>query len=439
MALSMYHKVTNFNDLNENALFNVMEYLTVEELCVVKGVCRRLRKMAIRTFERRYAGAVHFDDLIFNMPEIVRIIKCFGPIINSVTVNGSVAWVLNTSILTMLIQKCGKLKKLKLICFHFDKPEIAIMKTLVQHLETIELLYCTMEMKHGVNYNIFLKVAAEMKELVFVGYDQEIDMKFLNKKWSSMEKLTIIAARLTDEEVLGHFLRKNHWSIRQFNYMPNASLSSDRAWISAFDMHAPCLVDISIELNKNIDYIHLFRSLTNLQRVVIRCQEYNKPIHDVVGQLAKLKALKVLGLWNISFREFLTLPKVNNIETLEIREIKSMFGLEAMAHELIKQWNDVKNLYLDYTAVHDADDIKVLANNVMQIKNLFLCNIRGFFIIPTETRYQSWCSKRMDPLNVFVDSRYLMQRRIDDPNQLIVFQPFKDRFCQMVNVICADH
>lgn len=135
--MALTHKVTNLNDLSDTALLSVMEYLSIDELCVVKGVCHRLRKMASRTFERRYDGAVHFDDLMFNMPEIVRIIKCFGPIIKSVTVHGSIAWELNTTILTLLTQKCSKLKKLKLICYHFDKPEIAIMKTLAQHLEVI--------------------------------------------------------------------------------------------------------------------------------------------------------------------------------------------------------------------------------------------------------------------------------------------------------------
>ncbi|XP_055326955.1 uncharacterized protein LOC129580505 [Sitodiplosis mosellana] len=435
---SKNHKATDFNDLCETSLLNVMEYLSVEELCVVKGVCRRLRKMASRTFERRYAGAVHFDDLMFNMPEIVRIIKCFGPIINSVTVNGSIAWELNTSILTMLTQKCSKLKKLKLICYHFDKPEMAIMKTLVQHLETIELLYCTIATKHGVNYNVFLKVADELRELVFIGRDQEVDLKFLNKKFSSMQKLTIISARLTDEEVLGHFLRKNR-SIKHFNYMPNVPLSYGRSWTSSFDNIVPRLTDISIDLNKNIDYVYLFSSFTQLRRVVISCQGYSEPIHDVVSQLAKMNTLKVLGLWKFGFRELLTLPKVNNIETLELRKIKSLFDLKALSHELNKQWGHVKNLYLDHTAVRDANDIEVLVNSVMQVKNLFLCDLRGFFIMPTATKYYLWCSNRMMPLNIFVDSHYLMQHTVSDPNQTIVFQPFKDRICQMVNVICADH
>lgn len=433
---SKHHTVTNFNDLCDTFLLDVMKYLTIEELCVVKGVCRRLCKMAIKTFARRHAGAVHFDDLIFNMPEIVRIIRCFGPIIKSATVNGSIAWDLNTSILTMLTQKCRKLKKLRLVCFNFDKPEMSIMKTLVQSLQTIELLFCTVADKYGVNHSVFLKTADEMKELMIIGHDQMIDLKCLNKRWTAMEKLIVISAKLTDEEVLGHFLRKNR-AIKHFSYMPNAPLSCGRSWIDSFDNIAPYLSEICIELNKNNDYVQLFSSLTKLQRVVIRCQGYNGPIHDIFAQLAKINSLKVIGLWNISFPEFLTLPKLSNIETLELREIKSLFDLKTMTNEINKQWCNVENLYLDHTTIRDVNDVEVLVKNVKQLKNMFLCNIRGFFIIPDAIQYNIWCSIRTNPLNIFVDSRYLTQQTISDPSQNIVFQSFKNRTSEMVNVICA--
>lgn len=431
-----YRSVTRFRDLDETALLKVMEYLSLEELCAVKGVCRHLRKIAIRTFNRRYAGAVHFDDLMFNMPEIMCTIKCFGSCIESATINGSVAWELNTSILEMLMQNCGRLKKLRLICFHFDKPEIAIMKTLVQQLEIIEFLYCTMDIKFGINYNIFLKAADKMKELVFIGQDQEIDLKCLNKKFLAMEKLEIISVRLIDEEVLGYFLRKNR-AIKHFSYMPNTPMTTGRAWTHSFDYFAPYLSEISIELNKNIDYIHLFSSLIKLQRVVISCQGYNKPIYGIITQLAKMNTIKVLGLWHIPFGEFLTLPKLNNIETLELRKIKSLIDLSDMTNELNKRWKNVENLYLDYTAIREANDVEMLVENNNQLSNLFLCDIRGFFIMPNAIQYDRWCSKRCNPLNIFIDSRYLMQHTFSNQSQAIVFQPFRSRINQMLNVICG--
>lgn len=431
--------VTNINDLSESALLEVMEYLSLEELCVSKGVCRRFRKAANQTFERRYAGEVHFDDLIFNMPEIVCTINCFNPLIKSVIVNGSVAWELNTSILTMLIKKCNQLKKIRLICFQFDKDEMPIMKTLVQRLETIELLYCTMATKRGVNYNVFLKLAEKMKELVIIGHEQEIDLKCLNKRWAAMNKLEIISARLTDEEVLGHFLNKNPL-VKYFSYMPNALRSSGRPWVDPTNINfATNLTEISIELNKNIDYDFIFHSLKKLQRIVIRNQGYDKPIHNIISHLAKLKTLKVVGLWNINFCDFLTLPKLNNIHTLELREIKSVFELKNMIYVLNKNWLSVKNLYLDHSLVRHAKDVEVFVENVDQLENLFLCNMRGFFIIPNIMQYNIWCSRRMNPLNIFVDSRHFMEYTTIDQNQEIVFKPFKSRIIQMVNVICGDN
>lgn len=427
-------KISTLNDLDDFILLRCIEFLSLDDLCSIKGVSRRFQILANDTFERRFASQIHFENLIEKMPEISRTIKCFGNIITNVALDGSFVWDLNTSILKLLSKNCSKLKKLRLICLHFDKIEISIMKKLAKNLETIELFYCTINIKYGVNYNVFLKEADKMKEFVFIGRDEVIDLKCLNKCWTYMEKLEIMSARLVDEEVLVQFLRKNR-KVKHFGYMSNLKKSS---WIDSFDNNALYLTELSIELNNNnINYMDLISGLTNLRRIVINCQGYDKSINELVGVLSKMKTIEVFGLWNASFHDFTTLQQFPNLQTLELRKMNTFYHLNTMILALQNSWNQVKNIYLDYSVICNANDIGLLVEEMEKIENIYLCDMKGFFLMPHAMQFQSWCKNRLNPLNIFVDSRYFVQHAFLGSSQKIVFQPFKDRISQIVNVICS--
>lgn len=430
---TVHGKTPTIRDLNASLLLNVAKFLSLGELCTVKGVCKRFRMTAIEMFRQRYEESIHFDDLMFNMHHVLRVIRCFGPHMTSLTVDGSFALDLNETILTSLIKRCQNLKKLKLICFHFDKSTVAIMKALVPRLEVIEFLYCTIESKvHGVNYNVILKAADRMKELAIIGNGQEIDLKVLNKKWNGMQRLEIVSVRVTDEEVLGRCLEKNT-SIKHFSYMPNEP--SQHPCMQTISNFGNYLEEFVIELNKCIDYVPLFESLQSLRRIVINCQGYNEPIQPLVDILARRSKLEVFGLWNVDVCELTKLPKMDKIKTLELRKLKNLGNKEILAYALVNSWTNTENLYLDHTTIHDGTDLEIFVEGWGKLKNLFLCDIRSFFIMPSSTQYKSWCTSRKDNLNIFVDSRYLTQDETVKYDLKIAFKPFKNRISQFVNVI----
>lgn len=437
MANRLMFEVTNFNNLNDNVLLKCFGFLSVDELCTVKAVCKRFRQAANKSFKRRYADSIQFDDLIFNIQDIVRVIRCFGSQIRSVIINGSVMWDLNLTILLLLHENCENLKKLRLICFNFDKSQTVIMKNLVQRLETIELYYCTIEsVSFGVNYNVMFKRANKIKELVMIGQNQEIDVKFLNKTWPHMEKLELFSVSVTDEEVLGSFLRKNR-SVKYFGYMPNVNCTGE--WVESCNSYIPSLVDLSIQLKKpSVQYVDLFNELRHLRRIAINCYQNSNPIIELVNILAKFRKLEVFSLWCIHIDRFFNFPELN-VKTLELREMIIMNERKSLVIELIHRWEGIENLYVDHTIIRHADDLGVFVKNLHKLKNLYLCEMKGFFIMPTSKQFELWCTKRPKKLNIFIDEAYLPRSGIIHGDQKIVFKPFKNRMSQMVNVLCSAH
>ncbi|XP_031638725.1 uncharacterized protein LOC116350887 [Contarinia nasturtii] len=437
----MSRKELSLNDLGDKFLLNSMLYLPLNELCVMKGVCQKFRILANKAFKRRSGGQIRCDNLIENFQQIAHILRCFGSTIKGVTIDGSFVWDLNTSLLTLLNEHCTKLTKLRLVCLHFEKADINIMKTLIQRLESMEMFYCTIATARGINYNVFLKEAHFLKEFTFIGQEQVIDLKCLNNRWPYMEKLQIISAHLDEEEILNQFLRKNQ-TVKYFCYTPNILHPIKRSWCPWTKMQTidflSDLVELSIELNKTTKYQPIFKDLIKLQRIVINCQAYNKPIDELVEILAKKKSLNVLGLWNLEFDDISTLPKLTNIVTLELREIKPKVDQKTLSAALKTQWNTVKNLYLDYTTVRDVDDLEFFVVKGTQLENLYLCNVKGLFIMPDHEQYDTWCTKRRKHLNIFIDPFYLMkQQSYFGKNKKIQFKTFKEPIGQYVNVICG--
>lgn len=432
-------KLSSLNDLDNSSLKKLFERLPTEDLCTMKGICTRFRLLANKTFKRHHANDIIFENPIENMVQTTRIIKCFGRLITSVTIEGSVVWDLNTSTLQLIAQHCSsKLVKLRLFYFHFDKQTVAVMKTLASKLTTIELLYCSVDLKqHGVNYNVAFKAVENLKEFVIIGGTEDLDLKFLNKKWPALEKVELISVQLIDELNLAQMLKKNR-EMKYFSYLPNVPVQAKFTWMKWFDSYELGIEDLSIELIDNIDYVQLFSRLTNLRRIVISCKGYNKPIHSLVTILSKIKTLEVFSLWNVDFFQLLTMPKLQNIKTLELRDIHLVFDRNALVHELSKQWGKVENLYLDHSVVRGAEDLGLFVQNIPQLKNLFLCDMKTFHLLPDTMQFNVWCSRRFIQLHVYVDARYLTHRAITGPNRPIVFRAFKDRISQTVNVLCSN-
>lgn len=437
MATKM-SKISSLNDLDNSALMKLFERLSTEDLCTMKGICTRFRLLANKTFKRHHANDIIFENPIENMVHTTRIIKCFGKYITSVTIAGSVAWDLNTSTLQLIAQHCGsKLKKLRLLYFHFDKQTVAVMKTLASKLTIIELLYCSVDLEqHGVNYNVAFKAVENLKEFVIIGGTEEMDLKFLNKKWPALEKVELISVQLTDELILAQMLKKNRVMVH-FSYVPNVPVTTKNAWINWFDNHELGLKDLSIELIDNIDYVPLFSRLKYLRRIVISCKGYNKPIHPLVTILSKVKTLEVFSLWNVNFCQLLTMPKLQHVKTLELREMHSVFDRNALVYELSKQWGKVENLYLDHSVVRGAEDLGLFVQNIPQLKDLFLCDMKTFYLLPDTMQFNVWCLRRFIQLHVYVDARFLTHRATTD--RQIVFRAIKDRISQAVSVLCSSN
>lgn len=427
---------SSLNDLNDKAILKLMEQLSLDDLCTMRGVCKRFRHLAKKTFRCHHAKQMEFDDLLLNWQTISRVIQHFGPMIESITINGSIAFELNTSVLQMLRKYCTyKLKQIRLNCIYFDKPTATAMKELAETLETIELFYCKTDSKLvGANYGTMFRNADSLKELVIVGNNDEIDLKFLNKKWTSIEKLEIVSPQLADENVLSLFLKKNP-TVRCIGYLPRDPIKNAQSWLQALTS-TPDVEELSIELNTKINIASTLSKLKKLRRIAINCRGYNKSIHDVITALTKIATLEVLTLRNVEFRELVTLPKLPNIKTLELREVKSLFDRQVLVSELAKQWNHVENLCLDHSVVSSANDIEIFVENLPQLKNLFLCNMKSFYIMPNAMLYLSWCQQRINQLHIFLDARFLAECGIIDRSQKIVFQPMKNHIAQNIHVLC---
>lgn len=437
MALKHW-KIPSLDDLDDKTILILFARFTLDDLCTMRGVCKRFRYLANKTFRHNFANRIHFDDLLMNISPATRIIHHFGQFMKSITINGSVAYPLNTSILQSLDNHCGsKLKKLRLICIYFDKPTHAVVKALVERLETVELMYCIIDSEQkGANYGTIFRSARLLKELVIIGRNEEINLKFLNKKWTFIEKVEIVSVQLDDETVLSNFLKKNS-TIRCLSFLPVVPFQCKDSWIKELQ-NTPDMEEISIDLNPNINIAHVLSKLTKLRRIAINCRGYNKPIHQIINVLTKIATLEVLSLSHVRFHEFVTLPKLPHINTLELREVESNVNQEILAIEFHKQWKNLENLWLDHSIVCNANHMGIFVGLPM-LKTLNLCNMKSFCLMPDAIQYQSWCSKRTKQLQIFVDSRYLARHGVINSIQPIVFRPFKDSLAQTVNMFCSAH
>lgn len=432
-------QTSSLDNLDNNCLMKLLEQLPIADLCTMAGVCHRFRSLARSTFKRCHAKNIIFGNPIENMASITRIIKCFGGLMKSIVIEGSVVWDLNFSILKLLNEYCGaKLKKLRLTFFHFDKSSTTVMKTLAASLTTIELLYCTVDAdQHGVNYNVAFKSVENLKEFVVIGGTADISLRFLNQQWPALKKVELCSVQLTDESVLAQMLKKNR-DIQYFGYFPMTSRLNQQPWVQSFDGFTPKLEDLSIELNQKISsatYVQLLSGLTNLRRIAINYNGYKKPIYKIIETISKYKTLEVVSFWNIDFCQFLTIPEIKNIKTLELRGINSIFDRCPLVNELIKHWNMVEHLYLDHSVIRSANDMELFVENIDQVKHLYLCDMKTFSLMPDQKQFNSWCSKRSETLHIHVDSRYMMGQQMSDESQLIVFHAIESRIKQTVNVL----
>lgn len=423
-------------DINNEILNKCFNLLSIDDLCTAKGVCKIFRSLAETAFKHRHGINIIFDDPITNTQRTTRIIKCFGQCMESVTIDGSIAWDLNTSTLSLIHQHCTrKLNKLRLICVHFDKSTIKVLQQLVPRLEEIEFCYCTIE--SGQRYTTIFKSAEKLRTLIIIGMGREIDLRFLNKKWPNLERLEIISERLLNETVLTQFLKQNR-AIKHLSYLPNTLPIGKLSWLE----HMPDLEHLSIELNKNYDYVKLFLGLKKLQSIIIRYQDYEKPIDRLMVILSKIPTLETISLWSVGFHHILSFSSFKHVKTLELRDVKFVIDRRVVAYEIQRQWN-VENLYFDISAVRSVDDVEIYVEHFDNLRNLFLCDMRTSVIssvelMPTNTRYKLWCSKRiMKPLCIHIDSNYLQTRAFTDPSENVVFRAFKNHLCQTLNVISS--
>lgn len=432
-------KPQSLNDLSDEILMNIMFWLPIEELCTLTGVCKRFRLLACTVFKQHYAQHMMFADPIDRISQTTRIIKCFGQFIEYVTLDGSIVWQLDQSILKLIEQYCRSLKKLRLVRIHFDKMSIAIIKALVVKLNVIEFLYCTIESNQfRVTYNIALKDVINLKELVIIGESTEIDLKFLNKKWPEVEKLEIIGPQVANQQtILAQFLKKNP-GVKYFSYLPDKPTPTATSWMKLFDNDIRYNIqELSIDLTQGIGYAFLFKALTKLRRIVINCSGYNEPINKLIDILAKIDTLEVLSLWHVKFDDIHTIPVIDRLKTFELREVEAVVDRNIAVDVVAKRWKNLENVYLDHSTVYSASHMGILIENMTQLKNLYLCDARSFCLLPTWGEYCTWCSKRCNPVQIFIDSRYLPSNHTNIPNHPVIFRAFNDRISQMVNVICG--
>lgn len=423
--------------LKDDLIMEIIKYLPLNDLCSMKGVCRRLQFLAKKSFYRQYSNHIQFDDLLMNLGEITRIVKHFGEYMKSITIDGSVAFPLNTSLINSLNKHCGcRLVKLRLNFFHVDKPTAIVLKALAERLETVELFYCTINSTQvGANYGTIFRTANQLKEFVIVGRNEEIDLKFINKKWKSIEKLQIFGARLIDDDVLVGLLRKNP-GVRCLMYLPDEPVQSRTSWLNLILKSSLSLniEELTIEMFPGEDISYLLSKMTNLQRITINCRNYTESICPVINTLTEIETLSLHG---VDFDDFIMSSRMSNIKSLELCEIKNLHDRNRLASSIKNAWKSVVNLSLDHSIVRNADDLGVFVEALPTLQTLYLRNMKTFDLLPDALQYQSWCSKWANKLNIFVDSRFLTHRGTIVPSQQIEFRPLKDHFAQTVDIFSS--
>lgn len=244
-----------------------------------------------------------------------------------------------------------------------------------------------------------------MKELVIVGGAKtEIDLKFLNKKWPEIQKLEIIGPQVNNQQMLAQFLKKNR-SIKYFSYLPDKPTLATQSWMQWYDSSSIChnIQELSIELTQGIRYSLLFEALTKLRCIVINCRGNDDSIHRLIDILSKIDTLEMLSLWLVKYVEIFTIPVIAGLKTFELREVEAVLHRKFLVDKIAKRWNNVENLHLDHSIVYSADDLGILIENMMQLKNVYLCDMKSFCLLPTWGQYLAWCSKRRSPVQIFVD------------------------------------
>lgn len=422
--------------LSDEVLLKSMEYLTLDELCSVRQTCQRFHTLSNQLFEANHADHVEFDNLIDNMQPIRRIIRCFGPLIKNLTINGSFLWELNHATMNLVNINC-KLTNLRLICFRIDKSIASQLKQVLQFVEKLEILYCPINIERSRSgFEQIFQLSEELHELTIVCPSASLDSKFLTLKFKSLKKLNIIVDQLTDEKNLATFFN-NHSKLQHFSYLPQ-SIKTPSTWSKAVLSRKLEGLGLQMTNDKEID---LIVNMNRLKRIVIDCSQCDRSIVTLVTALAEIDTLETVSLWSMkySMKFCNALVELKEIKTLELRQFSGTCDLKEMiSANLGKKLKSLKNLYLDSTCVRTATDVELLARHFRKLDNLYLCDMKNVYLLPDTTQLDTWCQSIAFNMNIFIDSRYIAQLQNNNNNvdaDAVKFIPFKSFWSQKLNVL----
>lgn len=194
-------------DLNNEHLHRIYQYLSVNELCTVSKVCKRLKYTTEEYFSSKYKElnfkTLKGDNRWLKMKCVKQVLCCFGRLIESMEVSGRlflVVWEDGNELLRKLLKHIAKycartLKTLKIKSFYFLKNVFAALRRMPL-LESLTLKNCFF--KTIRDWNVDSVVFGRLKELIVDNVANL--MVHLNSCYPLLEKIRLTRMKLDEEE-----------------------------------------------------------------------------------------------------------------------------------------------------------------------------------------------------------------------------------------------
>lgn len=396
---------TKFYDLNDHCILEILERVTILDLCAIKNTCKRFDALADYFFKMAYK-ALNFNDWnikgsfqLISEEEMRTILTAFGPDIDSITVNAENFAPESKVVLKIINEFCGgpRMHYFKMVKFVIDEETVERCDRLWPTIEQLTIDKCYAD---DSVIEALIRKCTSLTQLEMIR-QMNTDGHCLLHEFPNLQGFSLRSNDNFDLECVRTFLEKNP-QLRTLSLI-GCNFVDDEI----FEMIADNLVNLEALYIRVVHVTSSFEAnLENLLRLQsLRKLEFNcglRPIVSFVQGLAMTNRIESLGISSAEFT-----PELNgalcNLKNLQVLKLMSMYdGQVNSIKSLAQQLPKLKELHLIECDIFDIEQIIEFIEHAPQLEKLVV--IQCSKILPMDgeqfKRLADSCQKRLDKLQL---------------------------------------
>lgn len=407
------NNVPSLLNLNDDCILEILTWLPLLDLCIIRNICSRLRRLTDYHFSRMHKSLNFNSSNIKDGPfklittdETVKILSAFGQQTDSMTMRADNFSSETDQLLPILDAFCmhRRLKHLKLIKFTFVDDFITNRTQPFANVEKITLDNCYAG--GNVMLDELIKKFKSMSHLELIRRN-DIDGVYLTHAYPSMQEFSVKTYGNLESQLMEVFLMKNK-QLKHLN-ITNCCGVSDEIYVSIAELselETLTVRMIQISPNCNANLMRLLK-LDKLRELEIEC--FYQPVADFLNELAVKNQIESLGLASIDLTDAVStaighLKSIQKLKLVSICATNTSIPIKQIAAQL----PNIRVCYLVSSHTMKFDNVIEFIENAPKLEKLMISscpNIAPFDDVQFHQLVEI-CGKRSDKLQLTVHIEY---------------------------------